>query len=84
MRRVVLHIDRLVLKGFEPGDRDRIAADLQGELGRLLADPATAGRLATLGHMPTMRSGPQSSAEGAKPQRSGISAAGAITRGLLR
>jgi hypothetical protein len=84
MRRVVLHIDRLVLKGFEQDDRDRVTADLRGELGRLLADPATAGRLATLGHMSSIRSGPQSSAEGAKPQRSGTSAARAITRGLLR
>ena len=84
MKRVVLHIDRLVLKGFAQGDHGRIAADLQGELGRLLADPTTAGRLASLSHMSSIRSGEQSSAQAAKPERSGISAARAIARGLLR
>lgn len=44
--RVNVTIDRLVLRGFAPGDRDDIAAGLETELARQLADPAYAGSLA--------------------------------------
>ncbi len=40
-----LHIDELVLEGFEPGDRDRIAAAVEDELGRLLTEGVTEGGL---------------------------------------
>jgi hypothetical protein len=42
-RRVILTIDRLVLRGFAPEQRDGIAAALQAELQRQLGDPAAAG-----------------------------------------
>jgi hypothetical protein len=35
---VVLHIDELILYGFAPGDRHRIAEGVERELGRLLAE----------------------------------------------
>ena len=37
MKRVVVHIDRLVLNGFRHADRHAIAAGLQQELGRVFA-----------------------------------------------
>jgi hypothetical protein len=36
--RIELHIDRLVLDGFAPGDRHRIADALRIELARLLVE----------------------------------------------
>lgn len=84
MKRVVLHIDRLVLKGFEQGQRDRIAADLQSELGRLLTDPAIADHLAYQSHMSSIRVGKESVRQGGKLVSSGVSAAQAIARGLSR
>ena len=40
--RITLTIDRLVLRGFSPRQRDAIAGALQAELQRQLADPAQA------------------------------------------
>lgn len=38
--RVILHIDRLVLRGVAPEQRDALVGALHEELGRRLADPA--------------------------------------------
>ena len=38
--RVILHIDRLVLRGVAPEQRDALVGALREELGRRLADPA--------------------------------------------
>lgn len=48
MTRVVLHIDRLVLKGFQRRDRDALVAALQAEMGRVLAEPQALARLSAL------------------------------------
>jgi hypothetical protein len=40
MSRVSVTIDRLVLNGFEPDQRQALVAGLQQELARILADPA--------------------------------------------
>jgi hypothetical protein len=41
MSRINLTVDRIVLRGFEPGDRRAVLDGLQTELSRVLADPAT-------------------------------------------
>ena len=84
MKRIVLHIDRLVLKGFGKDDPQRIAADLKMELVRLLTESAAAGRLASLTHGSSIRVGQEYVGRGGKPERSGISAARAIAGGLSR
>lgn len=49
MKRFVLHIDRLVLQGFDGVApalmADTMQADLQAELSRLLAEPGAIARL---------------------------------------
>ena len=45
MTRIVLHIDRLVLRGVERGDAGALAAALRGALQEQLADPAAAAGL---------------------------------------
>ncbi len=45
MTRVIVHIDRLVLRGIHPQDRHAIAEGLQAELGRLLAAAGAATQL---------------------------------------
>jgi hypothetical protein len=65
MSRIRVTIDRILLRGFEPGNHKALVEGLQGELSRILADPATraqwAGSYRTpvlkLGRMP-MESGP--------------------------
>ena len=46
MKRVIVHIDRLVLDGLGRENRQAVADGLQQELARLLAPPGVAGNLA--------------------------------------
>ena len=55
MKRVVIHIDSLALKGFRYEDRHAIAAALQDELTRVLAAPEAAQQVASLGSVPRLR-----------------------------
>lgn len=84
MRRVIVHIDSLVLKGYRHEERYAIADGVRGELNRLLAHPTTVERLASLGDMPSIRVGKINLAQDAKPEHFGVSAASAIVRGLSR
>ena len=84
MKRVVMHIDRLVLKGFRHADSHAIGEAMRGELSRLLADPATGARLAALGHVSRLHAGKVKLTQDAKPQRLGVSAGRAIAKGLSR
>jgi hypothetical protein len=77
MKRVIVRIDRLVLKGFGQADHDLIGADLQSELARLLADPEGVEQLASLGYVPSIRA---EKGHVDQPVRGGISAARAIAR----
>ena len=55
-RRVVIHIDELVLRGFRPEDRHAIAEGLQAELARLYAaSPDALRTLAGLGSTARLR-----------------------------
>lgn len=84
MRRVVVHIDRLVLKGFRNADPHAIGEGMRGELARLLADPAMGERLASLGNVSTLHAGKVKLAQDAKPQGLGISAGRVIAKGISR
>ena len=84
MKRVVVRIDRMVLNGFRDADAYAIRDGMRGELARLLADPATSERLASLGNVSSLDAGTIGLAQQVKPQRLGISAGRAIARGLSR
>ena len=57
MSRIRVTIDRLVLKGFEAGERKALVEGLQGELSRVLADPAGRAEWARSHRTPVMRLG---------------------------
>lgn len=61
MKRIVVHIDRLVLRGIDADDAAAVSAGVQAgvqaELRRLLAEPGTAAQLATGGHRARIRAG---------------------------
>jgi hypothetical protein len=78
MKRVVVHIDRLVLNGFRFEDRHAIAAGLQQELSRLLANPQAAQVLSGLGDISRLQVGRIHIAQGSKPQRVGTQVAQGI------
>jgi hypothetical protein len=84
MRRVLVHIERLVLKGFRDADAHAISGGMRGELARVLADPATGERLASLSHMSALHAGNVRLAPEVRPQLLGIAAGRALAKGILR
>lgn len=55
--RIRVSIDRVVLRGFDPGDRNALVQGLQQELSRVLADPATRPGWARPHRTPVLRLG---------------------------
>jgi hypothetical protein len=84
MKRIVLHIDRLVLNGFPADQRDGVVRGLEGEFGRLLAEPAMAQRLGTVGNVERVRTSDARIASDAAPRTAGTSVARAIVNGVSR
>ncbi|MDO9101191.1 MAG: hypothetical protein Q7J20_10155 [Candidatus Nitrotoga sp.] len=82
MKRVVLHIDSLVLKGFRHEDRHGIAEGLQQELTRLFANPQAAQQLAANGDVSRLRLGNISINQNSKPQHVGSQVAQGIGKGM--
>ncbi|MCT0198354.1 hypothetical protein KQ313_01450 [Synechococcus sp. CS-1325] len=80
MRRVIVHIDRLVLKGFRPQDRFAIAAGLEQELSTLFADPQAVRQLTARGDRSRMRVEGVRIEQGLKPQGVGVETARGIRR----
>lgn len=83
MKRVVVHIDRLVLKGFRQEDRQVVAEGLQQELARLFAEPGAATRLSGLGDIHRLRVNNLALRDGVQPGEIGEAGARGIGRELL-
>ena len=84
MRRVVVHIDSLVLKGFRYDDRHAIALAVQEEIARVLAAPDAAYQVAQLGSTPQLRIGSVNVGANAKPQQVGATTGRALGQGLIK
>ena len=84
MKRVVVHIDRLVLKGFRHEDRHAIAAGLQQELGRVFADPEAVSLLRAKGDVSRLQVGGVLIEQSARPQRVGESLAQSIGKEIKK
>jgi len=82
MKRVILHIDSLVLRGFRHEDRHGIAEGLQQELSQMFADPQTAQQLMANGNVSRLRGGSVSIGHSAKPQCVGLQVAQNIGKGM--
>jgi len=81
-RSVRVHIDELVLHGFAPGDRQRIASAVEQELARLMSEqgmPAFRGKAPDLARI---TAGQFRVKDGAKPQAAGAQIARAVFRSL--
>ncbi|KXK01190.1 MAG: hypothetical protein NBKEAIPA_01099 [Nitrospirae bacterium] len=84
MRRVIVKIDQLALKGFRYEDRHAIAQGLQEQLALLFAEPGMAERLASLGDVPHLRTKAISIPGEASPRLTGTDVADGIGKGLMR
>ena len=82
MKRIVLHIGRLVLGGFGAEDRDVIAETLRSELANQLRVPGLAERLAVPSDRARMRLGRVVLAQAANPSSVGQGLAAHIGKGL--
>ena len=81
---VNLRIDELVLNGFPPGDRYRIAAAMETELARLLTAQGVPPGLASGKVVPVLDAGSFRIAPDARPQQIGTQIAQALFGGLSR
>jgi hypothetical protein len=84
MRRLVLHIDRLVLTGYPADQRSAIAQALREELGRQLAGPLFARQLEGRTSVARLQAGTVNLAATAAPATVGAAAGAGIARGLVR
>lgn len=84
MKRVIVHIDRLVLNGFNSGDRLAISAGLQQELSSLLADPQAVQALSNQGNIARLKPGRTRIAPGSEPQHVGAQVAQGIGKGIMK
>ncbi len=81
MSRIHVTIDKLVLKGFEPGQRKALVEGLQTELRRMLADPATRSEWAHSRRTPVLRLGQMQIEPGLSGSRK---FGGGVARGIAK
>lgn len=82
---LTLHIDALRLEGFPPAQQTAIAAAIERELGRLLAErglPAAWQDGAAHGHIPHLDGGSFTGAADATPHAIGAQIASAVYEGM--
>lgn len=81
MTRIVVHIDKLVLHGFDRHDAAAVSAGVQAELQRLLEQPGAAASLSEGGHRGQLRVGVVPVAQGSGAHGIGRAIAGGIVSG---
>jgi hypothetical protein len=80
--RIIVTIDRLVLRGFAAEQRDGIAAGLAAELQQQFGDPAAARQFADNRSLASLQVTPATLSAAAKPQQIGAHAARALARSI--
>jgi hypothetical protein len=75
---IVLHIDELVLYGFSPADRHRIAEGVERELGRLIAQEGLTAPFASNVHLDEFDGGSIPLARASRAAATGSKIAGAV------
>lgn len=80
---VTLHIDRLVLRGFDPLDQRALANGLKTELARVMASPGMREAMTKSRRTPVMKLGRMAMQPGQAGARAlGVSVARAIGKGM--
>jgi hypothetical protein len=83
VNRIVLVVDRLVLRGVADEHRDVVAEALRTSLAAALADPSAVSRIRALGQLDALRV-PAPSAGDGSPAALGRAAADAVAGRLVR
>jgi hypothetical protein len=85
MKRVVIHVDRLVLQGFRPEDKQAIGLGLQQELQRTFSQRgAIPNRIGKVVDAPQLTADRVRIQAGSIPRRIGQRVARAIGKGMLK
>lgn len=84
MKKVIVHIDRLVLNGFDRHDQDAIAQGLRAQLGLLLANAGASASLTTAQNVHRLSVGNVQMGHDATPAEVGQLIANGIARGAPR
>jgi hypothetical protein len=79
---IKLHIEELVLDGFPPGDRYRIADSVERELARLLAEQGVPQSLSQRREIAHLDGGAFEAARGSRPEAIGAKVARAVYGGM--
>ena len=82
VKRLVLHVERLVLNGFRPQERDAMVEGLRGELARQMAAPDVTRGIALSNDTAHIRVGALAIPHTLRPEQVGTWIAQAIARGL--
>ena len=83
MKRALVHIDRLVLKGFGHAKRHDLAEGLRTELARILSEPADCARFGVPRRLDVVNVGRVVVRRGATPSTIGAKAAQGIGKAML-
>ena len=84
MSRVIVHIDRLVLRGIRAEDRHRVAAGLQQQLKGVFADREAIPRLKAIADAPGRKVSGVRVAHRSAPTRLGEAIGRGIGKGMLK
>lgn len=84
MKRIVVHIDRLVLRGVDPATAGAVSGALQTELQALLAEPGAAANWVERGHVSALRTKPVTVPSATDGGALGRAVAGGAATGALR
>ena len=84
MKRVIVHIDRLVLKGLGHGSPEAIAQGLQQQLAATLSTQGGVDAWSRPGHIARLQVGPVAMSADSSPLEVGHSLASAIGKGVVR
>jgi hypothetical protein len=80
--RIELHVEELMLHGFEPADRHRIGLAVEHELGRLFAERGAPRSLTRGEGVPRLNAGSFQVTPGARAESIGARVAQAVYRGM--
>jgi len=77
-----LHIEELILHGFQPGDRHRIGDAMQRELARLFSEHQAPPGITKSAEIDRLNAGTFETTENARPEATGTQVARAVFGGL--
>ena len=80
MKRIIMHIDKLVLRGIDHADAAAVSAGVQADLQRLLAEPGAASPLTGGGHRYRITAGTVHVTHGTRGRAMGHAIAGSIVK----